>query len=81
MVLEELENGLGIQVSFEYQEYGRYLGYVQGEIPGRVAIFCNAFSMNQAPLAAAATMADPQTLVLYCAEDDNNILLEIRQYE
>lgn len=81
MILEEFENELGIQMTFQYQEYGRYLGHIQGEIPGRVAIFCNAFSMNQTPLAAAATMADPQTLVVYCAEDENNILLEIRQYE
>lgn len=81
MIVEEFENELGIQLSFEYQGYGRYIGHIDGDVPGKVAIFSNSFSGGNYPLATAAAMMDSKTLMLYCSEDDNNILLEIRQYE
>ncbi len=81
MIVDEFENEIGISLSFEYQFYGTYLGHVESGIPGRTVIFCNGFSRNGTPLATSATMADPQTMILYCAEDDNDVVMEIRQYE
>lgn len=81
IVIEELENEPGLDITFEYQEPGRYQAMIEGAPSGRLVGFCNAISMDGQPLSSAVQAAGTESFTLYCGQDNSNILLELRFYE
>ena len=82
MVVEEMENELGMDISYSYLGPGNYVMTIPNSPGGKALVLCNA-QHNDAmgpPVQMAGRKLDDQNIELVCAEDNVLMQVDIRFY-